>query len=184
MTKVNGGQTTHALFDAYLNEPKKLQDVLLLLRICETRDRDITDKISETTNSQTPVKGRDIHANDAIQRDLDTQFKDRGYYYERKKNMYEEMPKNSRLNNELLGQIYLSYYLDMASEAKNEKTIIFGDMCDKIFDSTTITADMMLVPYRIFLPLEKIKKDIKGKKRKKRQQMNRKTLFQGHYFIF
>lgn len=165
---VNGGQTTHALFEAYLKDSRKLNNVLILVRICETKkDYRISERISETTNSQTPVRTRDLHANDRIQRKLEEQFKSLGLFYERKKNQYEENPKSERLDNELLAQLYLAYYLDMPSEAKNQKVIIFSDKYDDIFDEGVITASKMLVPYKVFLPLERKKKEIQKKKRKK-----------------
>lgn len=165
---VNGGQTTHALFKAYLKDSSKLKNVLVLVRICETKkDYHIGERISETTNSQTPIRNRDLHANDRIQQKLQEQFRNLGYYYERKKNQFQDKPKNKRLDNELLGQIYLAYYLDMASEAKNKKAIIFGDKYDDIFSEDTITALEMLKPYKVFLPLEKRKKEIQKKKREK-----------------
>lgn len=165
---VNGGQTTHALFEAYLKDEKKLHNVLVLVRICETKkDYRISERISETTNSQTPVRTRDLHANDRIQRKLEDQFKTLGFFYERKKNQHQGAAKVARLDNELLGQIYLAYYLDMPSEAKNQKVIVFGDKYDDIFDESIITASRMLVPYRVFLPLERMKKQIQRKKRKK-----------------
>ncbi|OHB77778.1 MAG: hypothetical protein A2Z25_21120 [Planctomycetes bacterium RBG_16_55_9] len=165
---VNGGQTTHALFEAYLKDNKKLNNVLVLVRICETKkDYRISERISETTNSQTPVRTRDLHANDRIQRKLEEQFKALGLFYERKKNQHEGNPKSVRLDNEILAQLYLAYYLDMPSEAKNQKTIVFSDKYDDIFDEGVITASRMLVPYRVFQPLERKKKEIQRKKRKK-----------------
>lgn len=165
---VNGGQTTHALFKAFLEDSSKLNNVLVLVRICETRkDYHIGERISETTNSQTPIRTRDLHANDRIQQKLQEQFKSLGYFYERKKNQFQNEPRNKRLDNELLGQIYLAYYLDMASEAKNKKATVFADKYDDIFDENEITASKMLKPYRIYLPLEKMKKEIQSKKRKK-----------------
>jgi hypothetical protein len=174
---VNGGQTTHALFQAFLRDPEKLKRVLVLVRICETKkDYKISERISETTNSQTPIRTRDLHANDRIQKKLEEQFLALEYYYERKKNQYESKPKGQRLDNELLGQIYLAYYLDMPSEAKNQKAIVFGEMYDEIFDEHLITAARMLIPYKIYLPLEKRKKDVQKKKRR-REPVNEKEAF-------
>lgn len=174
---VNGGQTTYALFEAYLKDKSKLENVLVLVRICETKkDYRIGERISETTNSQTPIRTRDLHANDRIQRKLEEQFRSLGYFYERKKNQFQNEPKDKRIDNELLGQIYLAYYLDMPSEAKNIKTIVFGDKYDEIFDELQITAAKMLVPYKAFLPLEKMKKEIQKKKRK-REDINEKEAF-------
>ena len=174
---VNGGQTTHALFEAFLKEPEKIKDVLILVRICETKKQNkIGERISETKNSQTPIRTRDLHSNDRIQRKLEEQFKTLGYYYERKKNQHSDQPKSFRLDNELLGQIYLAYYLDMPSEAKNLKQIVFGDKYDDIFDENIITAARMLKPYNAFLPLEKMKRVIQTKKRKK-EPVNERDAF-------
>ncbi|MBI2909374.1 MAG: AIPR family protein [Chloroflexi bacterium] len=164
---VNGGQTTHALFQAYMKDANKLDAVLLLVRICETKkDYHIGEKIRETTNSQTPVSTRDLHANDRIQRKLEEQFLDLGFYYERKANQHQDQPKARRLNNELLGQIYLAYYLDMPSEAKNSKVLVFGGKYDDIFDEDVVTTERMLAAYQIYRPLEGMKKEIQSKKRR------------------
>ena len=67
----------------------------------------------------------------------------------------------------MLGQIYLAFYLDKPSEAKNTKTIVFGDSYDHIFDEATITARRMLVPYKVYLPINEMKKEIQRKKRRR-----------------
>jgi len=174
---VNGGQTTHALFEAFLKDSNKLKNVLIIVRICETKkDYRIAERISETTNSQTPVRTRDLHASDRVQKIIEEQFKALGYFYERKKNQHEQESKSKRLDNEILGQIYLAYYLDMPSEAKNQKTIVFGEKYEDIFDEEFIDAKKMLTPYRVFLPIESMKKDIQQKKRKK-ENINEKDAF-------
>ncbi|HUJ18595.1 MAG TPA: AIPR family protein, partial [Nitrospirota bacterium] len=174
---VNGGQTTHALFEAAQENKDKIKSVLLLVRICESKkDYHITDKISETTNSQTPVRSRDLHANDRIQQKLEEQFKAIGYYYERKKNQHQSQAKAKRLDGELLGQICLAYYHDMPSEAKNQKAIVYGDKYNDVFKENEISAVKMLLPYRLFLPLEKMKKEIQRKKRNK-EAINEKEAF-------
>lgn len=174
---VNGGQTTHALFEAYLKDSSKLKNVLIIVRICETKKNyQISERISETTNSQTPVRTRDLHASDRVQKILEEDFKALGYFYERKKNQHEQETKSTRLDNELLGQIYLAYYLDMPSEAKNQKTIVFGEKYEDIFDEESIDAKKMLIPYRVFVPIESMKKDIQRKKRRK-ESINEKDAF-------
>jgi hypothetical protein len=164
---VNGGQTTHSLFQANLEDSDKLENVLLLVRICETGDNRISEKIGETTNSQTPVNTRDLHANDYVQKKLEEEFRSLGYFYERKKNQHQAQLKEVRLDNELLGQIYLAFYLDKPSEAKNTKTLVFGDAYDDIFDESAATAKNMLLPYKVYLPINEMKKEIQKRKRKK-----------------
>jgi hypothetical protein len=165
---INGGQTTHSLFEAAQKDPDKLENVELLVRICIAKTDDpISDHISETSNSQIPVGTRDLHSNDPIQIKLQEEFEALGYFYERKENQFADKPIGNRLSNELLGQIYLAYYLDQPSEAKNNKNLVFIDKYDEIFDETKITAHDLLRIYEIYLPLLNMKKVIQSKKRKK-----------------
>lgn len=165
---INGGQTSHSLFEVHKTEPDKLNDVELLVRICIVKkDNPISSKISETTNSQIPVGNRDLRSNDFIQRKLKTEFETLGYFYETKPNEFIDNPKNRVLNNELLAQIYMSYHLEMPSEAKNKKSTVFGENYDLIFDENEITAIELLRLYKIYLPILNLKKEIQTKKRKK-----------------
>jgi AIPR protein len=172
---VNGGQTTHALFEAYLEDRQKIDDVLVLVRVCQTTNHKISEKIGETTNSQTPVLTRDLHANDRIQKQLEDEFNSLGFFYERKRNQYATQPKTKRLDNELLGQMFLAYYLDMPSEARNSKSLVFGGKYSDIFNEHT-TASMLLLPYRIYSPLDARRKEIQRKKRN-RDQISERDAF-------
>lgn len=165
---INGGQTSHSIFEAYKINSEIVKNIIILVRICEAKKGSpIADKIRETTNSQIPVQTRDLRANDYIQRKLEDEFLELGYFYERKKNQHQDKPKLKRLDNELLGQLYLSYYFDMPSEARNSKAIVFGNNYELIFDEDKITAQKMLLPYKIYIPLLKEKKEIQFKKRQK-----------------
>jgi len=96
------------------------------VRICVAeKDDPIGGMISESTNNQIPVGSRDLHSNDSIQRRLEIEFEQLGYYYERKPEQYADKPYNKIINNELLAQLYLAYELGLPSEARNNKAIIF-----------------------------------------------------------
>ena len=75
-----------------------------------------------------------------------------------------------------MGQLYFAYYLNMPSEAKNSKTLVFGSKYDDIFNEEEITASKMLEPYRIYLPLIEKKNEIQKKKRN-REPVNEKDAF-------
>lgn len=165
---INGGQTSHSLFEVYKKSPDSLSTVELLVRICETKkDSKLSEKISETSNNQIPVGNRDLHSNDIIQRKLEDEFETLGYFYERKPNQYNDKPKDKVLNNELLGQLFMAYHLDMPSEAKNSKVKVFSDLYDQIFDEKTINASELIRLNKLYLPLLQMKKEIQKKKRKK-----------------
>lgn len=53
---MNGGQTSNALFEASLNSEERLEDVLILVRIIETKSQPVSLAIAESTNSQTQLK--------------------------------------------------------------------------------------------------------------------------------
>jgi hypothetical protein len=174
---INGCQTSNSLFKAYLKDSKKIDRIELLIRICVAKkENPISDMISESTNSQIPVGNRDLHSNDLVQKKLQQEFETLGYYYERKPNQFSDKPKDKVLNNELLGQIFMAYELDMPSEAKNSKALVFSDRYDDIFDDMIITAEKLLKIQNIYLPLLKMKKVIQAKKRK-RESINEKEAF-------
>jgi len=55
----------------------------------------------------------------------------------------------------------------MPSEAKNNKNLVFGDKYEDIFSEDSITASRMLMPLRIYEPLQIIKSDIQWRKRRR-----------------
>ena len=166
---VNGGQTTRTLFHAYLKDAERLANVEILVRIIETRDRSISDRISESANRQTPVRTRDLRANDSIQKKLEEEFRSLGYFYERKKNQHADQPVERRLDAEVVGQVFLAFELNLPSEAKNQKALVFGDKYGDIFDEESATASRLLAPLLLYKPIEEMKRQIQRKKRKKQQ---------------
>lgn len=150
---VNGGQTLHALFEAFQEDPTKLAPVEVLCRIYETRDRDLSSRIAERTNSQSPVNTRDIHSIDIEQINLEREFEALGLFYERKRAQFEDKSILKRVDAEKCGQCYLAFYEEMPLEAKNRKGMIFGSKYDVIFNSTT-TAEKLLLPLRLFDAIE------------------------------
>lgn len=157
---VNGSQTIHALYEAFLEDSIKFEYIELLCRIYETKNSDLSTSIAEYTNSQNPVKSRDVRSIDFIQQKLEQELLVKGLYYERKKNQYADKPKNLRLDAEKIGQVLMAFYNEMPKEAKNRKKIIFAEKYDEIF-SDEITADKVLLPFRLFERIELEKAKIK-----------------------
>ena len=150
---MNGGQTIHALFEAFNERPNSIDPVELLCRIYETTDPELSSRIAERTNSQTPVKTRDIHSIDIIQIKLEAEFKALHFFYERKRNQYASQRKNQRVDAERCGQVALAFYQKMPLEAKNRKNLIFGDKYEEIFSDAT-TAHSLLIPFQLFERIE------------------------------
>lgn len=154
---VNGGQTSNALFEAFGASPKDCKDVLVLVRIYETKRREMSLRIAESTNSQTPIRSRDLRSNDEVQRKLEDSFKSLGFYYERKEGQFTDKPKNVTIDALFAGQAYLAYFIGRPEIAGKDRGKIFGDLYELIFNDET-TAEKILVPLRIFSPIEAKKK--------------------------
>jgi hypothetical protein len=162
---VNGGQTSNALFEAYKSDKERLGDVLVLVRIYETKKREISQLIAESTNSQTPINSRDLHSNDDIQRQLADEFASMGYYYESKTNQHKDKIKSRRVDSLAAGQAYLAYYLDYPEVAKKERGRVFGNLYELIF-SSDITAKKLLTPFEVAKPIDEKKKEVQSLMRK------------------
>lgn len=157
---VNGSQTIHALYDAFLEDHSKFEHMDVLCRIYETRNEELSTEIAEYTNSQNPVNSRDIRSNDFIQKKLDSELKALGYFYERKKGQYANEPKSKRLDAEKVGQAVMAFFNEMPAEAKNEKRVIFAEKYDDVF-SENITASSVLLAVTLFDEIEKRKTKIR-----------------------
>jgi len=162
---VNGGQTSNALFEAHRKEPDKVQDVLVLGRIYETRTRDITSEIAEATNSQTPINTRDLHSNDEVQKKLEESFLDQGFFYERKARQHADQPKKKRVDALAAGQALLAYSLCLPEVAKKDRARVFRDLYDSVFNNER-TTQHLLVPLRLYEEIQGQKRELQKKIRK------------------
>jgi hypothetical protein len=180
---VNGGQTSNALFEAYRQDPEKVSDVLLLARIIEAKEQSVGHKVSETTNSQTPIKSRDLRANTLIQRKIEQALLAKGYFYERKTNQFADKPKEKRIDAQSAGQAYVAYALDMPEVAKKDRGRVFGDLFDTVF-SDDLVPETLLVPLEVLKKIDVVKKDIQRRLRKD-EHVNPEDLFitEGAYHV-
>jgi hypothetical protein len=130
---VNGAQTCHALFKAFTLDRTKASNVLLLVKIFETRREDISQRVAVATNSQARINPRDLRANDPIQKKIEQVLLSCGYFYERKKNQHQDKPLAKRVDALRLGQMILAYDLREPDKAKAESDSIFGSRYSVIF---------------------------------------------------
>jgi hypothetical protein len=170
---VNGGQTIHAIYEAYKNGlEENVKNIYLLLRLYEVKDRSIGQAIARCTNTQNPVRSRDIMANDEVQIKLQQELRRKSWYYERKRYEFRdsEIENEKKIDAEKLGQIILSFYLEKPGSAKNKKQEVFGAFYNEIFDENKITAEYVLLPYLLYKDIEKDIKQFEQKIKKLRKE--------------
>lgn len=158
---VNGGQTSNALFEASRINHEKLEDVLVLVRIIETKSQPVSLAIAESTNSQTPIKSRDLRSNDDIQKKLAEAFEAMGLFYERKLKQHANQPKNLRIDSLVAGQAHLAYGLELPEVAKKDRGRVFSDLYDQVF-TDELLADELLCAIRILKLIEADKKQLQN----------------------
>lgn len=144
---VNGGQTSSAIYEAY--KTKKLKDgTYILVKILHIKKDGLMDKIILTTNSQTKVTSRDLRSNDEIHKLLERTLKSLGYYYEGRKNKYQDVKeaKNKRIDAEIAAQAYYSIFKKKPADAKSKKSSLFwsDDTYKEIFNEKTIAEELLL----------------------------------------
>lgn len=194
---VNGGQTIHALFDAYNKSAyqDKIKEIYLLIRIYEVKERSLGQEIAQYTNTQNPIKSRDLRSNDSIQIKIEEELRTLKYYYERKKNQYRDSgkPVDSKIDAEKAGQTILAFHLEKPGSAKNKKQEIFGDFYYSIFDEDKVDSEYVLIPYKLFKEIDRkiklISREIRraeelGETKNLKKILERKEfMLHAHYYI-
>jgi hypothetical protein len=156
---VNGGQTTHALFEAAQKNREAIENVLVMARIIETKSREISVAIAESTNRQTPIKGRDLRANDDLQKRIELAFNELGYSYERKFKQWQNEDRQKRIDALEAGQARLAYALGYPETAKKERGRVFSDLYDTVY-TEDLDVEELLSGYKLMLQIDKEKKAV------------------------
>jgi hypothetical protein len=130
---VNGAQTSHSLIEASRINPEALSNVVLTVRIYATDRKGVAERVAVATNSQARIQSRDLRANHPTLKKLELAFRDKGYFFERKKNLYSDQEQKVRVDALKLGQIVMAYYLGEPDRAKAESDTIFDAKFSEIF---------------------------------------------------
>ncbi len=96
---VNGLQTTNVIYDVFNESPESLEGVDVMIRLYEADDEQLVDKITDATNTQTPIDTRDKLSNKKFNSLTREFFKNKGIGYIHKRG-------ESFLNRELRDLIY------------------------------------------------------------------------------
>lgn len=130
---VNGAQTSHSLVEAARRSPESLQNVVLTVRVYATSRTDIAERVAVATNSQARIQTRDLRANAPVLKKMEIAFADRGYHFERKRNMHSDKDPKKRIDALKLGQILLTFMLKEPDRAKADSDSIFDERFGAIF---------------------------------------------------
>lgn len=130
---VNGCQTASTLS----KHQGHLDGVEVMCRVIRKAPAMLSDKIRRATNLQNQILARDLRSGDLVQKSLQSAFRNKGYFYERKrdefKNCIAELGKanitsqfsKGNLDNLYLAKLALAFWHEKPAPAKMEKGKIF-----------------------------------------------------------
>lgn len=133
---INGAQTTTKIGKSKLINEKN--DFALVCKIVRAKnsvrkDEDFISKISEASNSQKPIKQRDLKANAVEQKKLQRVCAENGKYslaIEIKRGVkphnYKKVDKWQRVTNEYIGQLIYACIFQKPGPARNSKNTMFS----------------------------------------------------------
>lgn len=153
---VNGAQTSHSLVEAARTNPEALSDVVVMVRMYATDRVDIAERVAVATNSQARIQSRDLMSNHETLKKLELAFKERGFFFERKKNMHSDKTDEKRIDALKLGQVILSYELREPDKAKTESDSIFDSRFHHIFGNRQ-SIDELIRLYQLYEIIEEMR---------------------------
>ena len=134
---INGGQTCKTIQHTLNENPDKdFSQVFVLIRLYELSDsiennENLVNEITLATNSQNPVDLSDLRANDSIQRTLETDIKELGYNYRRKKDIAST--SESIIPISVAAQAIYSIWKGKPHVAKFRRKELFGTLYDDVY---------------------------------------------------
>ena len=160
---VNGLQTSNEIYDFFSSNPGHLENETrnVLVRIIVPSDETSRDRIILATNSQTSIPPVALRATDPIHRQIEMYFKNRGLYYDRRKNYYKNQGKNSSeiVSISFLGQCLMSLFLQKPNYARARPSTLLNN--DEYYKSMYIDCQDLEVFYRAASLGKKIERIIK-----------------------
>jgi hypothetical protein len=159
---VNGLQTSREIF-SYFNKSSSLIDKedkrTILVRVINTDDPSLQDRIIRATNSQNRMLPASLRMTDQIHRDIEELFKKFDLYYDRRKGYYRDQAKPIRkiVSVNDVVQAVVSVLLQRPDDARARPGDYFkdDDRYKSVFDDHRISLEAYLVCAQLIRRIEK-----------------------------
>lgn len=132
---VNGLQTTHVIYRMYKTRPERLEGVEVMIRLYDTQDQSLVERITEATNTQSAINFRDKISNQGFMKRLVDLFaaKNVGLLVKRGESFENKLSRELRetLESETLFKFWFASYYERPETAKSRK----AEVLETIFDA-------------------------------------------------
>ncbi len=134
---VNGLQTSEEIYHFFNDKPDITDARSLLVKIIVTEDINSRESIIRATNRQTSISSISLKAFDKVQRDIDSYFLTKNFYYDRKKNYYKKLGKKRDriITIPYLAQAVIAILLKRPNDSKGRPTSLIDKEYDNIFNN-------------------------------------------------
>lgn len=136
---VNGLQTTHVIYDIFKNDRQLLDGVYVLVRLYETNDTYLVDKITDATNTQSPINFADKISTKNFNEITKTFFAQKGINYLIKRGelftVDENFSYSDTIQSDILLKFWYASYRESPEIAKNSKTKVLEEIYDASINS-------------------------------------------------
>lgn len=134
---VNGLQTTSVIYDLYEDDRAKLDGVYVLIRLYETSDPEVVDKITDATNTQSPISYRDKLSNKNFNQYTKAIFESHniGYLAKRGDTFENTLSKqlNESIQSDTVFKFWYATFQELPEFSKNSKS----KMLEEIFEASS-----------------------------------------------
>jgi len=137
---VNGLQTTSVIYDIYEEDRTKLDGVYVLIRLYETSDPELVDKITDATNTQSPINYRDKISNRDFNKYTKALFESNniGYLVKRGDTFENTLSKqlNESIQSDTVYKFWYATFQELPETSKNSKSKILEEIFEATSDET------------------------------------------------
>lgn len=132
---VNGLQTSRVLYHFYQNDKSKLDGVYVNLRVYESKEKSLIDKITDATNTQTPISFRDKVSNKDFNEFTHAVFKNNGIEYitKRGESFNKETSFTKQVESDTIAKFWYATFYEEPETAKNS----IARVLQVIFEAST-----------------------------------------------
>lgn len=128
---VNGLQTSREIFNYFSEKREEINDDprTILVRVIKPKNEESRDNIIFSTNNQTNIPKSSLRVTDTIHLQIEMYFKNRGLYYDRRKNYYKNQKKkvSEIISVSFLAQCLISLLLRKPDFARARPSTLLTD---------------------------------------------------------
>jgi len=133
---VNGLQTTKVIYDIYKKDKSKLDEVYVTIRLYETKSQELIGKITEATNTQSPINFRDKISNKDFHRYTKQLFENKNIAYITKRGETFTNKLSKEMKDSITSEKVIKFWYSTFYEKPDIAKDSLSKILEEVFDAT------------------------------------------------